>query len=157
MTSAGWAVIGAIGGALVGSLAGVIGEAWLRGRGERHRAKVGARLLRVDLEFARAIIDEVLADDQHRWYDYFSFNSANWETYGDTLAARLEADDFKAVTTGVVVLRKTFSAIPAAPNFPNERWMALPPGSVEGLRGMRREASIAHAALAAVGGFERGE
>ena len=157
MSSAGWAVIGAVGGALVGSVAGVTGEAWLRSRGERHRAKVGARLLRTDLEFAMATISGVIEDPNHGWFDYMEFNLVAWDEYRDALAARLGPADFEKVTQGVVATREIFVKIPAAPAFPDSGWAPLPDASVEGLRGIRREALGARDALADLGGFKREE
>ena len=157
MSSAGWAVIGAVGGALVGSVAGVTGEAWLRSRGERHRAKVGARLLRTDLEFAMATISGVVEDPNHAWFDYMEFNLAAWDEYRDALAARLGPADFEKVTQGVVATREVFVKIPAAPQFPDAGWVSLPAKSVEGLKGIHREAVGARDALADLGGFDRDE
>src|SRR5215217_2112016 len=95
LTDAGWAVIGAVSGGLIGATAGALmdfGLGWFR---ERKLAKAGARLVASEL----AAYDSQLeaAEETEQWWGFYGKELRAWSEYKDVLAVMLRKDEFEAV------------------------------------------------------------
>jgi hypothetical protein len=121
-------------GALVGAAAGGLVDAWLSGRGERARARTGARLVASDLDKSANLL-AVMASDRN-WYHEQELAVGAWPEYRDVLAVRLE-DRFEAVSNAVVGLAVLTSARGRTEQpAPNDRDV----GGFDELRAMATEA-----------------
>src|SRR5438105_11466197 len=94
---------GAVVGALIGSVAGGAVDFSMERVRERRRAKVGARMVRVDLTLAASRLKAI--EDERKWWDFYDFPMSAWSVYEDALAARLSSEELKPVTQAVGGLR----------------------------------------------------
>jgi hypothetical protein len=154
MTSAGWAAIGAVGGALVGATAGGIID-WLLGlRRERALAKAGARL--VAGEIAGAESQLASAQHAHKWWPFYGIPVESWKQYRDVLAVKLSQADFEAVSQAVLALEHLRQKLPETPRFKKEvaekGFLTVDPQDIEPIR---KDAARAYNALSELSGHKR--
>lgn len=92
----GWA---ALGGALIGSVAGGAVTAALSWLQRRQLVKAGARLVAAEIEMA----DSVLADFQAwgAWRDFYKLGMRAWNEYREVLATHLDQERMEAVVQAV--------------------------------------------------------
>src|SRR4051794_21048044 len=116
LSDTGWTAVGAVGGALVGSLAGGLVTAHFAWRRRKALTKAGARLVAADISMAASQLASVATNG--RWYGYMKWRDGNWEEYRGVLAERLSGKDFETVNQSVIVLKEIFDGILAAPTWP---------------------------------------
>jgi len=92
------------GGALIGATTGGIVDFVLERLREKRDAKVGARLVRLDLALAASQIRSAEADG--KWWVFFNTTMHGWEAHRTSLAARLNEDAFEAITQSVAELQR---------------------------------------------------
>ncbi|MBS1842949.1 MAG: hypothetical protein JST53_00900 [Actinobacteria bacterium] len=154
LASAGWTVIGAVGGALVGASAGGIVD-WLLGlRKEAADAKAGARLVAGDIATADSQLAEV--EQEGKWWGFYGHPIAGWERYRPVLAVKLSYEDWEAVEQAVVSLEGLRRSMPSSPKYAAEveqcgfvslDAQAMPP--------LRRHAAQGYNALSELGGHPK--
>lgn len=152
LTTPGWTAIGAVGGALVGSVSGAWVEAILVTRRERKLAKAGARL--VAGEIAAADSQHETAERDQRYWRFYGHEIESWSGYKDVLAIHLTAEQFEAVSQAVMVLERVRLKMPEAPEFrdnPNLPYVEI---KAEIVRPLRVDAAKAYNALAHLSGFD---
>lgn len=140
------AVIGATGGALIGATAGGLVDFLLERARERRDAKVGARLVRLDLAVAADQIKA--AEGEYKWWTFYNTRMEGWQAHRASLAARVDDDDFELITQAVAELQRFHEDMQQAPLVPDASFRLLSPTSVEALQRMRRNATVAYNALA---------
>ena len=98
------AAAGAALGALIGAASGGVVEFLLDRAREKRDAKVGARLVRLDLALAASQLKA--AEGEGKWWVFYSTSMEGWEAHRTSLAARLDDDDFETVTQSVAELQR---------------------------------------------------
>jgi hypothetical protein len=146
------AAAGATAGALVGATVGGLVDYALDRLRERRDAKVGARLVRLDLALAARQLKE--AEQDGKWWVFFNTRMPGWEKHRVSLTARLEHDDFERVTQAVAELERFGEDMKQAPLDTGASFRTVSP-STGALRTMRSNATAAHNALAKLAGGER--
>ncbi len=144
------AVAGTALGALIGSASGGVVEFVLDRLREKRAAKVGARLVRVDLALAASQLKA--AEDEHEWWVFYSTRMDAWEQHAAALAARLSEEDCQVVTQAVGELKRFDSDMKQAPVDPGKSFRTLSrPESIKALHTMRENATRAYNALSKLG------
>lgn len=141
-------------GALIGAAMGGVVDYRLARFAQRREAKAGARLTQGDL--ARAASFVKLAEDEGKWWEYFTADMPGWETHGSALAAELTTKEFEAVSQSVGELGKFGVAIQQAPRPPGQPYWVVE-RTTASLRGMREDATKAYNALARLAEQEKVE
>jgi hypothetical protein len=131
-------------GALIGSVAGGAVDFSLDRARERRRAKVGARLVRVDLALASSRLKSM--EDERKWWDFYEFPMPAWGLYEDALTARLTSDELEPVTQAVGGLRAMTDAARVAPREPTGLGYQVLDKTVD-IKGVREQATAAYNAL----------
>ncbi len=139
-------MVGATLGALIGATAGGFVDFTLERLREGRDAKVGARLVRLDLALAAGQIKD--AEGTGQWWVFFDTTMEGWAAHRASLAARLSDSDFEAVTQSVAELERFGADMKQAPLEPGASFRTLSPTSVAALNTMRRNATLAYNALA---------
>jgi len=152
-TAAWIAVVGTALGALIGATTGGLVDFVLERLREARDAKVGARLVRLDLALAASQMKE--AEDTGQWWVFFDTKMEGWAAHRASLAARLSDEDFETVTQSVAELERFGADMKQAPLEPNTSFRALSPSSIAPLRKMRTNATLAYDALARLAKGER--
>jgi hypothetical protein len=142
-TAAQIAALGAVGGALVGVTGGGVVDFVLDRLREGRDARVGARLVRLDLAVASDQLQS--AERDGKWWVFFNTTMSGWEAHKTSLAARLQDDDFEAVTQAVAELGRFGVDMQRAPLEPNTTFRLV---DAAPLHAMRVNATTAHTALA---------
>jgi hypothetical protein len=138
---------GAVAGALIGSAAGGVVDFLLERQRERRDAKVGARLVRLDLALAADQLKQAEGDGQ--WWVFFSTSMPGWEGHLASLSARLDERDFEVVTQSVAELQRFGADMKQAPLEPGASFRLVnTPESLKALHKMRVNATKAYNALA---------
>jgi hypothetical protein len=153
MSSAGWTAIGAVGGALVGALAGGIADWAISARREAALAKAGARLIANEIAGAESQI--AIAADEGKWWRFYGSPIDSWPEYRSVIAGRLDAAQFEAVSQAVAGLERIRQLMPESPPFasdPDRAWVDV---SADALEPMRRDAAAAVNALAKLAEHKR--
>jgi hypothetical protein len=163
-TAAWIAVLGAIGGALIGATAGGFVDFLLARVRERREAVVGARLVRNDLFVAASQLKS--AEDSGKWFLMYELEMAAWHTHRTALAAKLTPEQYEVVSQAVSrleLLTKWLNAIIAGQiptakideirDKPRVVWM--PVGEDAQLRQFRVNATAAYNTLQRLSGGER--
>lgn len=152
LATAGWTVVGAVGGAVVGASAGGMTD-WLLGlRKESADAKAGARLVAGDIASAESQLE--VAERTGEWWAFYGHPISSWDRYRDVLAVRLSNNDWEAVAQGVTSLESLRQQLPQSPRYAAE---VKDQGFVRitnpaSLTELRREAAKAFNALAKLAG-----
>lgn len=146
------AAAGASGGALVGATAGGVVDFGLDRLRERREAKVGARLLRLDLALAASQLKD--AEDDGKWWVFFNTRMPGWQAHRDSLTARLRHGDFETVTQSVAELERFGEDMKQAPLDSGASFRTVA-RSKDSIRRMRSNATHAYNALAKLSGGER--
>ncbi len=103
----------AIGGALVGALAGGIAD-WRLERHRSHlRAKAGARLLRADLLTTEKRLEAAIRELQ--WWPFYSMDMQPWDDYRDVLAEALDTKSWVHVSQSALELQALSEGMRKAP------------------------------------------
>jgi hypothetical protein len=63
------------------------------------RPKAGARLVRLELALAASQLRD--AEEDRKWWAFYSTSMPAWSRYDDVLARRLSSEDFDVVTQSV--------------------------------------------------------
>jgi hypothetical protein len=148
LSAPGWTAVGALGGALIGVVAGGVVESALDWRRDRKLAKVGARLVGSDLADADTKLHEM--QTLGKVLGYRSFPMSNWNEYRSALAAGLDSEAFEAVSRSIVQI-KDFSTN-RDEVLKGDRAADVPP---DAFNSMRDNAAKAYNALAGLAGHER--
>jgi hypothetical protein len=101
-TAAWIAVVGAIGGALVGATAGGGITFLLERIRQRREAVVGARLVRNDLFVAATQLKS--GEDGGKWWIFYEMSMEGWHAHRAALAAELTPEQFEVVSHAVIRL-----------------------------------------------------
>jgi len=145
--AAAWiAVVGTALGALIGATSGGLVDLVLERMREARDAKVGARLVRLDLALAASQMKD--AEDTGCWWVFFDTKMDAWAAHRASLAARLSDQDFETVTQAVAELERFSADMKQAPRDPDASFRTLSPASQEALLTMRGNATLAYNALA---------
>lgn len=148
LSAPGWTAVGALGGALIGVVAGGVVESALEWRREKKLAMAGARLVASDLADADTKLHEM--QTLGKVLVYRSFPMSNWNEYRSVLATRLDGKAFEAVSRSIVQI-KDFSTN-RDEVLKEDRTFDVPP---DVFNGMRDNAANAYNALAGLAGHER--
>ena len=140
-------------GALIGSASGGAVEFGLERLRQGRLARIGARLLRVELAFAASLIK--LVENDSKWWVYYDMEMPAWEKYQDPLAGRLNAEEFEAVAQSVGELRELWDKVRKAPRPEGRQYWTLGDDSVSSAHVLREHATEAYNALARVAKQER--
>ncbi len=139
-------------GALIGAATGGVVSFRLDRAREKRRAKVGARLVRLDL----SLLASALRDAEHdqRWWVFRDDDVlASWSEYAEAIAPRLSPQDFEDVTQSMSDLTRFSREIRRTPRPANQPYWDLDrPKMQEALVKWRAEATKAHNALAGLAG-----
>jgi hypothetical protein len=155
-TTVAWiAVVGAVGGALVGTCAGALVDYVLQRGRENRTARVGARLVRIDLAGAAGTLQ--FAVQEKKWHPFLGVTLPAWREYRAVLAGRLSDEEYKPVANAVLRLEQMeqqFERIlKAAPVVEAEN---LSDEVIGNLRGLRNDIHQAFDALARLAGENAG-
>jgi hypothetical protein len=154
LTLAWIAALASLLGVAVGAVLGGAVELWVASRQEAKQAKVGARLVRVDLSLAADHLREAAASGQ--WWQFFDTSMEAWDVYRAPLAAQLDGDAFEHVTQSVYELARFGSEMRRTPSLMGgEAFVNLGSAAVESLAKARRNATTAYNDLAGLAGGER--
>jgi hypothetical protein len=153
-TAAWIAVLGALGGGLIGATAGGLVDFILERVRERREAMVGARIVRSDLAMAASQLKPAEADG--KWWVYFETPMEGWEAHRTALSASLTPEQFEVVTQAVVELERFGKMMEVAPIAPGASYREVASAtSVKALRTMRSNATAAFNTLQGLAGGER--
>lgn len=154
LTLAWIAALASLLGVAVGAVLGGAVDLWVASRQEVKQAKVGARLVRVDLALAAGHLKQATEDSQ--WWQFFDTSMEAWDQYRAPLAARLDDDAFEHVTQSVCELARFGSEMRRTPSLAaGDAFVDLGSAVVESLANARRNATTAYNDLAGLAGGER--
>jgi hypothetical protein len=115
--------LSAIGGALVGSVAGgVVGWRLERRRAGR-QAKAGARLLRADLSINQTRLSDAISE--LRWWPFYHMRIEPWSRYRDAMAEELNAEIWGEVSQSAIELQELGEEMRKAPGFDDQKPMTI--------------------------------
>jgi hypothetical protein len=152
-TAAWIAAAGAAAGALIGATAGGIVEFVLARTGERREALVGARLVRDEIEPAASFLKQ--AEDEKKWWVFFSTPMDAWHAHRVALVARLTPQEREVVAQSVMELERTGREFEAMPIGFGAPFHTLSDDTVTSIKIMRTNATAAFNTLQRVAGGRR--
>jgi hypothetical protein len=145
-TAAWIAATRAVLGGLIGAVAGAFARYGLDVLRQRREAKVGARLVRLDLTLAGGQMKD--AEGTGQGWVFFSTRMDAWTAYQASLVGALKEREFEIVTQSISELERFESDMKQAPLVPGATYRQLSDGSREALRRMRENATAGYNALA---------
>jgi hypothetical protein len=148
MASAGWAAIGAVGGALVGATAGGFVDLATRWATDRRLARTGARLVAADLRRADSYFKSIV--EAGKWTETNRPHTSTWPEYRSVLVGRLDRQDFEVVTITMIAI-EDMARLHERPEIKFGEVVKLPAETVEKISGLRGQLAQAYNALAGIG------
>lgn len=149
------AIAGAAGvlGALAGAVAAGGADYLMQRRQESTAAKVGARLVTLDLARAANLIAR--AEGRSRWSRFDTTPMPAWREYGPTLAAALSVEEYKVVADSVSRLAHNDNVL--ATHFEKEavEYFEMAESDIAESRGVRERMTQAYNALCRLAGLDK--
>ena len=142
------AAAGAVLGALIGASTGGAVDFVMERMREGRDAKVGARLVRLDLALAASQLKQT--EEDGRWWVFFNTRMDGWAVHKTSLTARLDNDDFETVTQAVAELERFGADMRQAPLEEGASFRVIPDSALPQIRAMRTNATKAFNALAPI-------
>jgi hypothetical protein len=152
LATAAWTALAAMGGALVGAVAGGLVDAILNVLREKSLAKAGARLVASDIAMADSRLKA--AEQEGKWWRFYELPTSSWPEYRKVLATSLGNDEFESVSQAAVSFQLLSDHFPKAPAFsdPNVNFVEIKP---ETIGPVRADAAAAYNALAELAGHDQ--